>query len=446
MSETIGRIPITDVEPASIAQELGILPGDFLLAINGQCPRDIIDFRYLEADEELTLLIESRGELIEMEIEKDVSEDLGIIFDLSAFSPIRQCENQCIFCFVDQLPVGMRSTLYIKDDDYRYSVVSGNFITLTNLSAADRERILAQRLSPLHISVHALDPGVRTAMMHNARAGQALADLETFAQAHLTMHTQIVLCPGWNDGTVLDDTLKKLSALYPAVASVGVVPVGLTGHRQGLAHLNPVDKEGAGAIIDQIDAWRARFMSALSYPLVFAADEFYALAGRPLPVRAYYAEFPQTENGIGLLRLLLDCWETEKTLLPERCTPYRMTVVSGISSATYVAGIVADLNRIEGLTVDMHVVPNRFFGGHITVTGLITGHDLIDALHGKELGDAVLIPDSMLLDEKNRFLDDTTLETVSQALHTRLIMVDALGEGLARTISDLCQDGKDDSK
>ncbi len=444
MTDTPCRILIQDVEPESIAYELGILPGDFLLAINGRCPRDIIDFRYLEADEELILLIDSRGELIEMEIEKDVNEDLGIIFDLSAFSPIRQCENHCIFCFVDQLPAGMRSTLYIKDDDYRYSVVAGNFITLTNLTDEDRERIIAQRLSPLHVSVHALDPGVRTAMMQNAQAGDALRDLQAFAQAQLTIHAQIVVCPDWNDGKVLDDTLEKLGDLYPGVASVGVVPVGLTGHRDGLTDLAPFDREQAVKVLNQIDTWRQRFCERLDYPLVFAADEFYALAKRELPTRPYYAEFPQTENGIGLLRLLLDRWSAERQHLPDRCRTHKLTVVSGVSSAPYIQPIIMNLNDIEGLEVQLAVVPNRFFGGQITVTGLITGQDLLDALTGKPLGDAVLIPDSMLQDEKDRFLDDMTLAMVADALHTAIIPVDSLGDGLVQLVRDLCQDGKDE--
>ena len=444
MTDTPCRIPIKEIKPDSIAQELGILPGDILVAVNGRCPQDIIDYRYLEADEELILLVESQGELVEMEIEKEISEDLGIIFDLGAFSPIQQCENHCIFCFVDQLPPGMRETLYIKDDDYRYSVVAGNFITLTNLTAEERERIIRQRLSPLHISVHALDPSVRTQMMNHARAGRAREDMTAFAQAQLTMHTQIVLCPGVNDGPVLDDTLKQLGALFPAVASVGVVPVGLTGHRDGLTRLTPVDQDLAGDVIDQIDSWRERFLQEWEYPLVFAADELYAQAGRPLPERPYYEEFPQTENGIGLLRLLLDRWAEEKILLPDRCAPTRLTVVSGASSAGYVETIVDDLNRITGLEVRLAVVPSRFFGGEITVTGLVTGRDILLSLKGEDLGDAVLLPSSMLQDEEDRLLDDYTLESLAETLHTRLVVVDALGEGLARMIGDLCNKGKDE--
>ncbi len=439
MKDAQCRIPIMAVKDGSIAQELDIQPGDFLLSIDGRCPKDIIDFRFMEAEEELLLLIESHGELIEMEIEKEISEDIGIIFDFQAFSPIHPCENRCIFCFVDQLPRGMRSSLYIKDDDYRYSVVSGNFITLTNLTEKDRSRIIEEKLSPLYISVHAIDPAVRSAMMGNDQAGRILTDLQSFAAAKLTIHAQIVLCPGWNDGAVLDDTLQKLAALYPAVQSIGVVPVGLTGFRQGLPELTAVDSAKAEEIIQQIDGWRQIFINELDNPLVYAADEFYSLAGRDIPKREYYGEFLQTENGIGLMRLLLDRWDEEKVMLPKRCAPLRILVINGKSSSRYVQRIIQDLNTIPGLTAELAVVGNHFFGGGITVTGLITGQDLLDDLKEKDRPDAVLLPDSMLQEDNDRFLDGMELSDLAECLQTQLIKVDSLGNGLADVIRNLCK-------
>jgi putative radical SAM enzyme (TIGR03279 family) len=434
------RILIKEVQTGSIAEEAGILPGDFLLTINGESPEDIIDYQYLVADEEVTLVLESQNETVVIDIEKDYEDDLGMVFDFSSFSPIRTCENACDFCFVDQLPPHMRPSLYVKDDDYRFSIISGNFITLTNLTERDLERIIRMRLSPLHISVHATDPGIRTELMKNVKAGGILTDIARLANAQITMHIQIVLCPGRNDQDVLDETLRDLGEYWPWVRSIGIVPVGLTGYRTHLPALVSVDRVSANAIICQIDHWRQYFESTIEYPMVFLADEFFGKAGLQVPGRNYYMEFPQLDNGIGMVRLLLDRVRFDFETVPvpinhQTC----LTWVTGTAAAPTILQVANTVSAATGMTIQVYPIENHFFGGEISVSGLLTGQDIAAGLSGKDLGKALLIPSSAVDDHGDYLLDDWKVSELSNRLKVPIYIADELGNDLKSILTAVAE-------
>ncbi|WP_341473559.1 DUF512 domain-containing protein [Desulfallas thermosapovorans] len=417
---------ITSVVENSIAGELGIQPGDVLLQVNGREIKDILDYQYLTADENVQLLVQKyNGEHWLLEIEKDYDESLGLAFRNGGWGATRRCGNKCIFCFVDQMPGEMRRTLYIKDDDYRLSFVQGNFITLTNVGAAELERIAQMRMSPLYISVHTTNPALRREIMGNPRAGQIMGQLRYLAEAGIEMHTQVVLCPGINDGPELNRTIGDLGELWPAVRSLAVVPVGLTTSRRGLYNLSTYDRQKARAVLQEVQRWQKVFMTGYQYPLVFASDEFYLLAGEPVPAAEDYGGFPQTENGVGLVRLFLDEWQQLADNLPRRLdTPVHYSLVTGTLAGPVLAPVVAELNRIAGLHLDLHVLENRFFGKTVTVAGLLTGQDLLQGLAGRDLGDRLFIPGVMLRDGDQVFLDDITPGEISSRLNVQVSPVD----------------------
>lgn len=420
-----GLIIISVVEN-SIADELRIQPRDVLLQINGREITDILDYQYLTADENVQLLVQKyNGEHWLLEIEKDYDETLGLAFQDGGWGATRRCGNKCIFCFVDQMPGEMRQTLYIKDDDYRLSFVQGNFITLTNVGAADLERIVQMRMSPLYISVHTTNPALRREIMGNPRADQIMDQLRYLAKAGIEMHTQVVLCPGINDGSELNRTISDLGELWPAVRSLAVVPVGLTTSRRGLYHLSTYDQQKARAVVQEVQRWQKVFISEYQYPLVFASDEFYLLAGGPIPPAESYGGFPQTENGVGLVRLFMDDWQQLANNLPRRIDPsVHCSLVTGTLAGPVLAPVVAGLNRIAGLQLDLHVLENRFFGKTVTVAGLLTGQDLLQGLAGRDLGERLFIPGVMLRDGDQVFLDDITLEEISRRLNVQVSPVD----------------------
>ncbi len=417
---------ITSVADNSIADELRLQPGDVLLQINGQEISDILDYQYLIADEYLQVLVRKYNEehwLIE--IEKDYDENLGLAFQDDGWGPTRQCANKCIFCFVDQMPGQMRPTLYIKDDDYRLSFAQGNFITLTNAGPADLERIAQMRLSPLYISVHTTNPALRRQMMGNPKAEKIMDQLRYLAKAGIQMHTQVVLCPGINDGPELNRTITDLAELWPAVRSLAVVPVGLTTHRQGLFGLRSYNASEARSVVREVQLWQKVFITEYQYPLVFASDEFYLLAGEPIPSAEEYGGFPQTENGVGLVRLFMDEWQQLAGLLPERIEqPVRCSLVTGTLAGSLLALVVDELNQIAGLRMKLHVLENNYFGKTVTVAGLLTGQDLLAGLEGRDLGDRLFIPGVMLREGEHVFLDDLTLEELAGRLKVQVIPVD----------------------
>ena len=409
---------IRSVDPRSPAHRAGLRPGETLLEVNGHPVADVLDYKFYTYDPKLALVLqEPNGNRRTVRVRKEEGEDLGLEFETYLMDRARSCANNCIFCFVDQMPPGMRKSLYFKDDDARLSFLMGNYLTLTNLSQREVERIIALRISPINVSVHTTDPELRFEMLKNKRAGEGIAIMRRFAQASITMNCQIVSCPGINDGPALDRTLRELGALHPAVGSVAVVPVGVTRFREGLCRIDPYTPAQAAAVLDQVEAFAASFLKKHSTHLAWCSDEFYLLAGRPLPEKGYYEDMAQMENGVGMLRLLTSqaAMALEDMELEEAPPPF--AIATGVSAAPFLQKIV-DMCREKCGNIIGNVYPmvNRFFGETITVSGLITGRDLIEQLKGKALGERLLIPDSMLRAGERIFLDDVTVEQVEEAL------------------------------
>ena len=422
---------IEKVVPGSIAEELEIEAGDRLLAINGQRLRDIIDYNFYSADDELTLeVLKADGEVWEIEVERDESEPLGLMFP----APVpAQCGNKCVFCFVHQLPKGLRAPLYVKDEDYRLSFLYGNYVTLANIDRDDLERIKSQRLSPLYISVHATEPLLREKLLGKSGILPILEVMKELAAARITMHTQVVLCPGINDGSFLEQTVDDMAALYPEVASLAVVPLGMTAHRKGLPELQPVGSEYAAGLIA---AWQPRASALavrLGEPFLFFADEFYIKANLPFPVIDEYGDFPQVENGVGMVPLFLE--EAEAVLYEAQpLAPRRVTVVTGESPYRYLADFLQNLGMKTGIVFQVVAVKNRLFGESVTVTGLVSGRDIIAALESMDLGEMVLIPDVMLKEGEGLFLDNLSLADLEAALHKQVVVAEATPSGIYRAI------------
>lgn len=414
---SVNGLIVSRVDRGGIADELGIASGDRICAVNGRPVRDILDYRFLTADDTLELLVESSNGAFLYEIEKDYDESLGIGFQ-SPFPNLKKCRNRCIFCFVDQMPPGLRRSLYIKDDDYRLSFWDGNFITLTNLEEADFARIVEQRLSPLYVSVHTTNPELRRKMMGNPRAGEILRQMGFLARHGIELHTQIVLCPGVNDGRELERTIGDLGALAPSVRSVAVVPVGRTRYREKLFSLSAFTPEQANEVISSVHRWQDRFLTMFDTPLVYAGDEFYIKAGITVPAAERYGGFPQLENGVGLVRLFLDEWKDVRRALCQ--APPKVTVVTGEMGASILGTVIEQLNRDTGSKIVLLPVPNRFFGPDVTAAGLLTGADIREALRGLNFGDLVVIP-AVALKNGTTFLDDVTLEDLRQDLGVSIV-------------------------
>jgi putative radical SAM enzyme (TIGR03279 family) len=420
---------ITKVLPDSIAAEIGFEPGDRLVAINGQKPRDLIDYQFLCADEVLELeVLDAKGKTHEIEIEKDFDEDLGLEFESALFDGLIQCNNRCPFCFIDQQPPGMRQTLYLKDDDYRLSFLYGSYLTLTNLTQREWDRIEQMRLSPLYVSVHATEPDVRTRLLKNPRAGQLRSQLQWFQERRLQIHAQVVVCPGINDGVHLERTLLDLAEFHqgkvPAVASVAVVPVGLTRFRPEQDELVPVTPEKAQEVIGQVQALQTQFQRRFGSTFAWLADEWFLIGGQALPPESHYEDYPQLGNGVGSIQQFLKSFEAAAAGLPERISPPRkLTWVVGNAVEQAFQPLLHRLNQVEGLTVELVALCSDYWGQSITVTGLLTGHDLLPALQGKDLGNGVLLPTVMLKHGEARFLDDTTVEDLARQLQTNIWLI-----------------------
>ena len=409
---------ICSVIPDSIADELQIRPQDVVLSINGEELRDIFDYDFLCQATWLELLVRSSsGEEILYEIEKDEDEDLGLRFENGLMDEYRSCRNKCIFCFIDQMPPGMRETLYFKDDDSRLSFLQGNYVTLTNMDEADIERIIRFHLSPINISVHTMNPELRCRMLHNRFAGEALKKLDRLYEAGTEMNGQIVLCPGYNDGAELEDTIEKLGRFLPYMKSVSVVPVGLTRYREGLTPLTPVTPELAGETIDRIERWQSVFYREHGLHFVHASDEFYILAGRPMPEEERYDGYLQLENGVGFVRLLDTEFREALAAVNGDGRKRTLSVGTGKLMAPYI-GELAECFQRKFPEVDIRIYPitNQFFGPMITVAGLITGQDLISQLRKQPLGEELLIPWNMLRSGETVFLDDITVADLEEAL------------------------------
>ncbi|MGE5371413.1 MAG: DUF512 domain-containing protein [Solirubrobacterales bacterium] len=423
---------VAAVEPDSIADEVGIEAGDVLLSVNGHPLFDILDYRYQIAEDTLEMEVaKANGEIWVVDIEKDVAEDLGIEFEELVFDGIRPCINRCQFCFVDQMPPGLRDTLYVKDDDFRMSFVCGNFITLNNLGPRDWKKIAEMRLSPLYISVHATNPSVRARMLGMPR-DQVLTDLARLRDAGIEIHTQIVLCPGINDRDVLQETVFALRSFWPSVQSVGIVPVGLTGHRKNLPALREVSPGEAATLLDLVEGWQKKFYRELGIHFVYLADEFYLKAGRAFPKAETYDDFVQIENGIGLARRFLD----EVRSAADACGKSAgdaPVIVCGMSAEPILRAAVKMLGE-AGSHCAVVPVANRLFGESVTVTGLLTGRDIMAALGDHFKGRRVLLPAVTLRHGQNIFLDDMTVDQLAEATGTQIEVVEIDGAELVAAV------------
>ena len=439
---TIQPAKITKVLPESIAAEIGFEVGDAIVAINGTKPRDLIDYQFLCADEFLELeVLDAHGKTHQIEIEKDYDEDLGLEFATALFDNLIQCNNRCPFCFIDQQPPGKRSSLYLKDDDYRLSFLYGSYLTLTNLPEKEWQRIEQMRLSPLYVSVHATEPEVRTRLLKNPRAGQIIQQLKWFQERRLQIHAQVVVCPGINDGEHLEKTLRDLTSFHtgeiPAVASVAVVPVGLTRFRPQEDELVPVTREKAKEVISQVKLLCQEFKQKYGSNVAWLADEWFLIAGAELPSEAEYEEYPQLDNGVGSIRLFIKQFaHAANELLPAKIFPAKkLTWVVGNAVETAFKPLVKQLNNVEGLDVKMRALYSDYWGQNISVTGLLTGHDLLYHLKGQDLGDGILLPSVMLKHGELIFLDDMTVEEVSRQLNISIFPV----AGVEDLINTCCQ-------
>lgn len=411
---------IKSIRKGSIGWRLGISPGDELVAIDGHPVSDVIDYRFFSTDQSLKLKLKSKGGRTKrVEVKKDPDEDLGL-----EFCPIRYkaCGNNCIFCFVHQLPKGLRKALYFKDEDFRLSFLHGNFITLTNTSDRDIQRMISQRLSPIYISVHTTDEGLRKKMLGNPKVPDVMPQIRKLAQGRIEMQAQIVLCPGINDGEHLEKSVNDLSALYPHVKSLALVPVGLTRFRSGLPKIRPIGGAYSTEIIELVNRWQKLFRRKFGTGFVYAADEFFTKAGLGIPPKLYYDEFYQVENGVGMIRQFLDSFQAKRRLLPKRLKKgVRITLVTGVSAFRLIKQLVEEhLSLIPGLRVRLVRVENDFFGHSVTVTGLLAGRDIIATLKGKKsTGDLILLPRNCI-NQDRLFLDDLTVEDIERELGVRV--------------------------
>ena len=412
---------ITSVERHSPADASGIAGGVYLVSINGERVFDIIDYEQLTAADALRVVVENEaGERVEFLIEKDVYEPLGLNFESSLMGPVRTCRNRCLFCFIDQMPKGGRKTLHFKDDDWRLSLIMGNYVTLTNVSDAEFERILHRHVSPLYVSVHATDGEVRKAMMRNPTANKLMPRLKRLREAGLRFHSQIVVCPGFNDGDVLKKSIEELYALSPAAQSVAVVPVGLTRFREGLSPLRRVTREEALGMIDFIEAFSKKARKETGEGFVYAADELYILAKKALPSYESYDDFPQLENGVGLLRKFEREFQNALVAMEPFPVPRHVTGVSGASACGFLKPLMGTLKEY-GVEFDLRAVRNDYFGESVTVSGLVTAQDIANQLKGTELGELLVIPDDMLREREDVFLDGKNTAWLENELNVRVL-------------------------
>ncbi len=452
---------IDRIVPGSIAEELELEPGDRLLSVNGNEITDVFDYHYFINEEYLTVVVRKQnGEEWELEIEKEYEEDLGIEFENGLMDEYRSCCNKCIFCFIDQMPKGMRSTLYFKDDDSRLSFLQGNYVTLTNMKDRDIQRIIEYKLGPINISVQTTNPKLRCMMLNNRFAGEALKKIDALYEAGIPMNGQIVLCKGVNDGAELERSIRDLMAYMPCMESVSVVPVGLSKFREGLYPLEPFKKEDARQVLDIIHKWQEVCYQSQENHFIHASDEWYLLAELPLPEEDNYDGYPQLENGVGMLRLL----ETEFMEALERASddtelatdrrivsntepengsqaagcdearedcPTIISIATGVLAAPHIRKLMeAFMERFPRRRVIVYPIENRFFGEMITVSGLLTGQDIIAQLKGRELGERLLLPCNLLRSQEQDFLDDITLEEAKKALQVPIDIVESNGQDL----------------
>ena len=424
---------ISKVAQHSIAEELGIEPGDILISINGKKIVDIIDYLFQMADDYVEVeIIKNDGEHWLLEIDKEYNEELGIEFNNPIMDKAKYCQNKCLFCFVDQLPQNMRKSLYFKDDDSRLSFLQGNFVTLTNLSDDDINRIIEYNISPINVSIHTTNPELRVRMLNNKNAGNVLKRLKLLTDNRIIVNGQIVLCPDINDGKELDRTIKDLYPMYPNLHSLAIVPVGITKFRENLYPMKLYDKNTATKIIDQVKKWQKSIKEKTGTNFVYLSDEFYVLANRDLPSYEDYEDFPQLENGVGLMKKLEYEFDDYLNTLPDsNYMEKTLSIVTGVSAKSFLERLLLKLSeKMPNIKINIYSIKNNYFGETITVSGLITGQDIIKQLKEKKLGSKIIIPESMLRSDEDIFLDDITLDEVERELGVEAVIAKVNGKDL----------------
>lgn len=432
MSELI----ISGIQDGSIAQEAGVEPGDRLISMNGQSVLDVFDYRFLSADEQVLLkVMKPDGEILEVDIAKDEWEDLGLIFEKPLMDEEKSCRNKCVFCFIDQLPEGMRPSLYYKDDDARLSFLYGNYVTMTNMDQAELERIVRYRMSPVNVSVHTTNPELRAYMLNNRFAGELVSKMKYLADNDIQLNAQIVLCRGINDGKELDRTLNDLAELLPALNSISVVPVGLTRYRSRLPVLAPFDSVSAIEVIAQIDQWQKKFLEETGSRKVYLSDEWYLMSGTDLPDYHHYEDFPQIENGVGMAAEFLQGFGEALKKCRKKPVERTISLVTGVLAEKILkeAAMMAE-KSFPGLRVLVYPIKNNFFGNTVTVTGLLTGTDIREQLWGRPLGDTLLMPSNMFRAGTEILLDDITADEIGQALQVTTKKVNADGASFLKAL------------
>ncbi|WP_310601646.1 DUF512 domain-containing protein [Anaerosporobacter sp.] len=428
---------VKSVAAGSIAEELEIEQGDVLLRINGNKIEDVFDYHYLVNDEYLELLIlKQNGEEWELEIEKEYQEDLGIEFEQGLMDQYRSCRNKCIFCFIDQMPKGMRETLYFKDDDSRLSFLQGNYITLTNMSDEDVDRIILYKLAPINISVHTTNKELRCKMLNNRFAGEALNKIKKLYENEIEMNSQIVLCKGYNDGKELDKTIEDLSQYIPHMRSLSVVPIGLTKYRDNLAVVEKFTKEDAIQVLEQIHSWQEKIKEKHGHRFVFASDEWYITAGLPIPEEDYYEGYGQIENGVGMVRSLID--EVREYLLEVEVDEKarKIAMVTGVLAAPTITQLAKEvMTKYPNIEAQVYAIENEFFGKDITVAGLLTGQDIIKQLKGKDLGEYLILPNVLLRDGEDVLLDDLCVSDIERELQVKIKIAQEDGKSFVETMT-----------
>ena len=431
-------VKISGVKKNSLCDAKGIKAGDELLKINGNEIMDVLDFDFYMAEQNITLTFKCGNG--KYKVVKTKNTDCGLEFETYLMDKQQHCKNKCIFCFIDQLPKGLRPSLYFKDDDSRLSFLFGNYITLTNISEHEVERIISMHISPVNVSVHTMNPELRVKMMKNKNAGESLKILKRFADAGIKMNTQLVLCPGINDGDELRRSIEELSSLYPSVQSIAAVPVGITKFRDGLDKLEPYNKETAGEVIDIIEDYSNKFRKEFGIGLCYPADEFFIKAEREIPSAEYYDGFPQFDNGVGMVRSFTDDFLDELEYCNEKSINKKVTLATGVDFYPYLCDLCKKAEEKYNIKIQVKKIINHFFGETITVSGLVTGIDLFEQLKDYDLGEYLILPSSMISDytnhteNKNKFLDDMTVEELSERLNTKIILTKGDGGQVLKDI------------
>ena len=429
---------ITAVEPGSIAEECGLEPGDRIARINGNEIEDIFDYQYYIQEDFLEVQVLTKDdEECTLEIEKEEDEDLGIEFESSLMDEYHSCCNKCVFCFIDQMPPGMRETLYFKDDDSRLSFLQGNYITLTNMKDKDIDRIIRYHLAPINISVHTTNPELRCQMLHNRFAGDVLQEIKRLSDAGIPMNSQIVLCKGINDGEELDRTIRELGEFLPYMESLSVVPVGLTKFRDNLPKLDPFTKEDALKVLEQIQGWQKHFKEKYNTSFVHASDEWFILAENDFPPEEYYEGYGQLENGVGMMRLLITEVENRLAELEGDSRERKVSIATAKLAYPTIVKLAQEVqDKYPNIQIQVYCITNHFFGEKITVTGLLTGQDIIAQLKNRDLGEELFLPSNVLKADEDIFLDDISLKELSDSLQVPVNIIQSEGEDFVNKIID----------